>query len=191
MTFTPPTPGEPQRAPSAPMPYAAHSPAVAGPPGSGQPVSPPTPPQGSPGHARARPSWVAWTALGLSALSFLIATSIGIIYAAHSLSGTEGSQGSEGEGLYYDAGMPSWGSVDLSATGQAEKRSLTDSVEEALKQGIEDFDGNADDISNVSCEGLAPKKDSVATCSVTVQDYDSTVVLFFLDDDGGYLATLY
>lgn len=135
---------------------------------------------------RARPSWVAWTALALSATSLLVATSVGIVYAANTLSD------GEDEGLFYDAGMPVWGTVELSPTGAATERTLTDSLEEALRTGIQDFDGSAEDIGDVHCEALAaPRRNSVGVCGATVQDVETTVVLVFTDDEGGYLATVY
>ncbi|MEO7268623.1 MAG: hypothetical protein ABIW49_05395 [Knoellia sp.] len=174
MTLTPLSAGDPFRMPSASPAYAVPSAPAAGSPWSG-------PPQESPGPGRARPSWVAWTALGLSALSFLITMSIGIVYAADRLGGSS-------EEFYYDAGMPSWGAVDLTPTGAATDIALTDSVTDALVEGLED----GVPVEDVFCEALpGPKKDTVATCSALVDELDSTVVLFFLDDDGGYLATLY
>ena len=139
-----------------------------------------------------RPSWVAWTALVLSAATFLLTMSIGIVYAVDRISGGGSSTLADDEGPYYDAGMPSWGKVVLSPTGQATERALTDSVEEALRVGFEDFDNDPDEIEDVYCAALpAPKKDTVATCSVTAVDVESTVVLFFTDDDGSYLTTLF
>jgi hypothetical protein len=174
MTVIPPSAGDQYRVPSAPPAYAVPSPSADGSPWSG-------PPQEPSGPGRARPSWVAWTALGLSALSFLIAMSIGIIYAAERLGGSS-------EEFYYDAGMPSWGSVDLTPSGAATDIALTDSVTDALVEGLED----GVPVEDVYCEALpGPKKDTVATCSALVDELDSTVVLFFLDDEGGYLATLY
>lgn len=150
---------------------------------------PATPPAGA--RESRRPSWVAWTALGLSALSFVVATSVGVVLAAQTLSGDSSEEPLE-EGLYYDAGMPVWGEVALAPSGAATERILTDSLEEALRTGIEDYDGSADDIGDVYCEALtAPRKDSVATCSATIADVESTVVLFFTDDDGSYVATVY
>ena len=176
MTLTPPSAGDPYRVPSAPPAYAVSSPPEAGSPWSAQPET-------SPGPGRARPSWVAWTALGLSALTFLATMSLGIVYAADRL----GSSGPS-EGFYYDAGMPSWGQVDLAPSGAATDIALSDSVTEALVDGLED----GVPVEDVYCEALpGPKKDTVATCSVLVDEVDSTVVLFFLDDEGGYLATLY
>jgi len=138
-----------------------------------------------------RPSWVAWTALALSAAAFVVATSVGVVYAANTLSDGGSGDGS-GEGLFYDAGMPVWGTVELAPSGAATERILTDSLEEALRTGIEDFEGSAEDISDVYCEALtAPRTNSVATCVATVQDVETTVVLVFLDDEGGYLATVY
>ncbi|GAA4118096.1 hypothetical protein GCM10022415_16600 [Knoellia locipacati] len=137
-----------------------------------------------------RPSWVAWTALALSAAAFVVATGVGIVYAANTLS--DGSADGSGEGLFYDAGMPVWGTVELAPSGAATERILTDSLEDALRTGIEDFDGSAEDISDVYCEALtAPRTNSVATCVASVQDVETTVVLVFLDDEGGYLATVY
>ena len=139
-----------------------------------------------------RPSWVAWAALALSVTTFLLTVSIGIIYAVDRISGPGPSALADEDGPYYDAGMPSWGSVVLSPTGQATERALTDSVEEALRTGFEDFDNDPDEIQDVFCEALpAPKKDTVATCSVTAVDVDSTVVLFFTDDRGSFLTALY
>ncbi|MFC7485144.1 hypothetical protein ACOCJ7_01355 [Knoellia sp. CPCC 206453] len=178
MTLTPPSAGDPYRVPSAPPAYAVPSPpaAAADSPWSGPPQAPPT-------AGRAHPSWVAWTALALSALTFLITMSIGIIYAVERLGGSGSS-----EDFFYDAGMPSWGSVDLAPSGAATELALTNSVTEALVDGLED----GIPVEEVFCEPLpAPKKDTVATCSALVDELDSTVVLFFLDDDGGYLATLY
>lgn len=196
MTVPPPSADDPYRVPSAFPAYAGPSPSEAGAPwpagqggqggfsglgGFGGP--------GAPGPAKSRPSWVAWVALGLSALSFVLATSIGIIYAANTLSASDGP---DGEGLYYDAGMPSWGSVELTDTGDVEEFTLTESLDRYLKEGIEEFGGRPEDISDITCEALVqPKKNSVGTCSVVVQDVDSTVVLFFLNDQGAYLATLY
>ena len=182
MSFTSPQPGDPRPVPAVPAspaaPHAAPHPGYAGPPQLA-----------APGGPRSRPSWVAWTALGLSALSFVVASSVGILYAVNSFAGE--SQSGNG-GLFYDAGLPSWGSVDLTPSGQATERALTDSVEEALKNGIQDFDGSAEDVTDTFCEAVsAPKKDSVATCSAMVQDTDATVVLFFTDNEGSYLATLY
>ncbi|EAQ00734.1 hypothetical protein JNB_11184 [Janibacter sp. HTCC2649] len=126
---------------------------------------------------------MAWTALGLSALSFLITMSIGIIYAADRL----GSSGSS-EDFYYDAGMPSWGSVDLAPSGAATELALTSSVTDALYEALDD----GVPVDEVFCEALpGPKKDTVATCSALVDELDSTIVLVFLDNEGGYLATLY
>ncbi len=176
MTVTPPSAGDPYRVPSAPPAYAVPSPSAVGSPWSG-------PPQTASNSGGSRPSWVAWTALGLSALTFLITMSIGIIYAAERLGGSGSS-----EEFFYDAGMPSWGTVDLTPTGAATDVALTSSVTEALVDGLED----GIPVEDVFCDALpAPKKDTVATCSALVDELDSTVVLFFLDDDGGYLATLY
>lgn len=186
MSFPPPSPGGHHA--TQPPSYAVEPPSGPAAPGAGVPVAG-GPVAGGPapaGPSGARPSWVAWTALALSATSLVVATSVGIVYAANTL-----SDGGD-EGLYYDAGMPVWGTVELSPTGQATERTLTDSVEEALRTGIEDFDGSAEDIGDVYCEALeAPKRNSVGVCGATVQDIDSTVVLFFTDDEGGYLATLY
>lgn len=145
-----------------------------------------------PATSGARPSWVAWTALALSAATLLLTMALGIVYAVDRISGGSSSAFADEEGPYYDAGMPSWGQVVLSPTGQATERALTDSVEEALRQGFEDFDNDPDELEDVYCAALpAPKKDTVATCSVTAVGVDSTVVLVFTDDDGGYLTTLY
>jgi len=134
---------------------------------------------------------VAWLALALSAATFLLTTAIGIVYTVDRVSGG-GSEYADDEGPYYDAGMPSWGEVALSPTGQATERTLTDSVGQALRQGFEDFGNDPDELEDVSCAALpAPKKDTVATCSVTAVGIDSTVVLFFTDDDGSFLATVY
>lgn len=174
MTVPTPPPGDHYGVPSASFAYAAQPPSA--------PLSPPA----------SRPSWVSWTALGLSALSFIIATSVGIIYAADRFGSTGSTGSSSGDESMYDAGLPSWGTVPLTPSGQATDVALTDSLEEALQTGIEDFGGAAEDVEDVFCEALpAPKKDSVGTCSVTVQGVDSTVVLFFTDNDGNYLATLY
>lgn len=147
-----------------------------------------TPP---PATSTPRPSWVAWTGLALSATSLLLTTAIGIIYTVDRLTGGGSSEFAD-EGPYYDAGMPSWGEVALSPTGQATERALTDSVELALRQGFEDFDNDPDELEDVYCAALpAPRKDTVATCSVTAVGVDSTVVLFFTDDDGSFLTTLF
>ena len=139
-----------------------------------------------------RPSWVAWTALALSAATLLLTMALGIVYTVDRVSGASSSALADEEGPYYDAGMPSWGQVTLSPTGQATERALTDSVEQALRQGFEDFDNDPDQLEDVSCAALpAPRKDTVATCSVTAVGVDSTVVLFFTDDDGSYLTTLF
>lgn len=192
MSLTPPSSGAPQDAqPAAPHGGPPATPWGAAPPQGPYAVQPPPVP-GAPtpvASRGSRPSWVAWTALGLSAVSFLVATSIGILYAADALS--DGGAAAE-EGLYYDAGLPAWGVVELSPTGQATERALTDSVEEALVSGIEAFDGTAEDLGDVFCEALAaPRKNSVGTCSAIVQDTESTVVLVFTDDEGSFLATMY
>lgn len=195
MTIPPPSVGDPNRVPAAPLPYAAASPPEVVAPWAGSPAGQQgVPPQvapwaGSPGTlgtptpapASARPSWVAWTALGLSALAFLLATAIGILYAADRFGGSLNE-------TFYDAGTPTWGAVDLTETGAVTDRALTDSVTEA----VIDVLGDGVPIENVLCEALpAPRTNSVATCSALIDKLDSTVVLFFTDDSGSYLATIY
>ncbi|KGN29838.1 hypothetical protein N802_10440 [Knoellia sinensis KCTC 19936] len=134
---------------------------------------------------------MAWLALGLSALSFLIATSVAILYAADRLSDDAPLESAESYSLY-DAGLPAWGTVGLTTTGRASKGMVEGSVERALQGAVEDFGGSADDITGVRCKDLANvKQDSVASCSLMIQDYPGTAVLTFLDDNGSYLVTLY
>ena len=190
MSIQPPSSGDPRGVPSAPSVYAVPSSFPPGAPWSGPPVA-----STSPMPTRAGTSWVAWLALGLSALALVVAMSAGVVYAANSLSAgnaVEGAGALDGEVLYYDAGMPSWGSVELTDTGDVEEFTLEQSVEKYVNEGLEEFGGDAGEASEVDCEALVqPKKDSVGTCSLVVQDVDSTVVLFFLNDQGAYLATLY
>ena len=143
-----------------------------------------------------RPSWVAWTALALSALSFLLAASVGILYAVDRFGGgsSAGDASQDDAGYYYDAGLPAWGRIELSPTGAATELALNHGVkgafEEAFAEGLEGEEAPVMD--EVFCEPLAKvAKDVVTTCATTVDDYESTVVLYFTADDGTFLATLY
>lgn len=181
MTLTTPSAGDQYRVPSAPPAYAGPPPSLGAAPWPAGPGAHGLP--GGPVPARARPSWVAWAALGLSALSFFIATSIGIIYAADRLGASESS-----EEYFYDAGQPSWGTVDLAPSGAATELALNNGVAQALQDSFEE----GVPIEEVYCEPLpAPKRDTVTSCSVLVDEIDSTVVLLFLNDKGAFLATLY
>ncbi|MFC7490241.1 MULTISPECIES: hypothetical protein [unclassified Knoellia] len=172
MTLTPRPPGTPgpwpESSPTPTAPYAAQLPA----PGA------------------TRPAWVAWTALALSALSFVIATSIGILYAVDRFSESVPSPApsSSDEELLYDAGFPAWGTVDIAPSGAVTEIALNNAVTDALTEALDD----ESTVNDVFCDALlAPKKDLVTTCSVSVDEYDSTVVLFFVDTEGDFLATLY
>lgn len=174
MSLTPPPSGaspDPSWASASPRPSYAVQP----PPAPGAPLSAASPMR--------RPSWVAWAALGLSALSFLVATSVGILHTVDRFGPSASS-----EEWVWDAGLPAWGEVELTPTGATTDRALTDAVTDALVEVLED----GVRVENVLCEALpGPKKDTVATCSALVDEYDSTIVVFFTDDRGRFLATLY
>ncbi|WP_106298957.1 hypothetical protein [Knoellia remsis] len=121
-------------------------------------------------------------ALGVSALSFLIALSVGVLFAADRV----GSGGDEVWG--YDAGLPAWGEVELTPTGAVTDRTFTDSVETAVVDVLED----GTPVEDLLCEALpAPRKDTVTSCGAVIDGFDTTIVVLFLDDNGGFMATLY
>lgn len=195
MSHTQPPAGDPFRAPSGPAPASAPAQSAAAPTPyagphpawTGGPVPSPGPgPSPAQPPAKPGPSWVAWLALALSALAFVVATTVGILYAVHSV-GPDRPSSASGEEFFYDAGLPAWGSVDLTPTGAVTDRALTDAVDVAY--------GDSDDgiaMQDLLCEALpAPRKDTVTTCSATVDDLESTIVVFFTDDRGTFLATLY
>ena len=190
MTLVPPSAGEPRHLPPEPSAYAVPSPPTAGSAWSGPPGSP----MSAPAQPRSRPSWVAWTALGLSALTFLLATSIGILYAADRLSSdgpvssaVQPDEGEEGEEPY-DAGYPAWGQVEVADGGAISAGALAASVREAIVDSFEE--GLV--VSDLTCSAIdAPRKDVVSTCSGEIEDLEAFVVVYLTDAYGSFVATVY
>lgn len=196
MTLVPPSPDESQRVPPAPTTaYAVPSPPTSGSAWTGPPGSPTS----ARAQARSRPSWVAWTALGLSALTFLMATSIGILYAVDRLSSADpvsssaqSGQGDGGDGdagdAPYDAGYPAWGQAELTDGGAIGADALATSVEQAI---IDTFE-NGLVVNDLTCSPIAAaRKDVISTCSGEIEDIEAFVVVYLIDDDGSFVATVY